>query len=228
MKVSGIILIAGNSTRYKKNYNKNFENLGNKKVFEYSIDAFNSNSQIDDIILVVKKEEFKIVQQIIDNKKIDKPLKIVVGGNSRNESVYNAINETNSDIVIIQDGARPLIKQSFINNCIKAISSYNIYGASIAVKSKDTIKLTDNNNIVLSSTNRDSSWIVQTPQCFNRDILINSYRNIKDFKSITDDCAILEKNNYKVKLIPGDYTNIKITTPEDIFIASSFIKKGRM
>ncbi len=224
MKISGIILIAGNSTRYKKNYNKNFENLGNKKIFEYSIDAFNLNSQIDDIILVTKKEEFKTVQQILDNKEIDKPLKLVIGGNSRNESVYNALNETTSDIVIIQDGARPLIKQSFINNCIESILYDNIYGVSTAVKSKDTIKLTDTNNIVLSSTNRNSSWIVQTPQCFNREVLINSYKNIKNFESITDDCTILEKNSYKVKLIAGDYTNIKITTPEDILIASAFIK----
>ena len=224
MKISGIILIAGNSTRYKKNYNKNFENLGNKKIFEYSIDAFNLNSQIDDIILVTKKEEFKTVQQILDNKEIDKPLKLVIGGNSRNESVHNALNETTSDIVIIQDGARPLIKQSFINNCIESILYDNIYGVSTAVKSKDTIKLTDTNNIVLSSTNRNSSWIVQTPQCFNREVLINSYKNIKNFESITDDCAILEKNSYKVKLIAGDYTNIKITTPEDILIASAFIK----
>lgn len=224
MKISGIILIAGNSTRYKKNYNKNFENLGNKKIFEYSIDAFNLNSQIDDIILVTKKEEFKTVQQILDNKEIDKPLKLVIGGNSRNESVYNALNETTSDIVIIQDGARPLIKQSFINNCINTILSDNIYGVSTAVKSKDTIKVTDINNIVVSSTNRDSSWLVQTPQCFNRDVLINSYKNIENFKTITDDCAILEKNNYKVKLIPGDYTNIKITTPEDILIASAFMQ----
>ena len=100
MKISGIVLIAGNSTRYKKNYNKNFENLENKKIFEYSVDAFNLNNQINDIILVVKKEEFKVVQQIIDNKKISKPLKLVIGGNSRNESVYNALNETNSDIEI--------------------------------------------------------------------------------------------------------------------------------
>ena len=77
---------------------------------------------------------------------------------------------------------------------------------------------------MVSSTNRDSSWLVQTPQCFNRDVLINSYKNIENFKTITDDCAILEKNNYKVKLIPGDYTNIKITTPEDILIASAFMQ----
>lgn len=226
MKITGIILIAGNSTRYKKNYNKNFETLGNKKIFEYSIDAFNSNNNINDIILVVKKEELSIVKKIINNKKIDKPLNLVIGGNSRNESVYNALSNTNSDIVIIQDGARPLIKQSFINNCIKTLSNNDIYGVSTAVKSKDTIKLADNDNIVVSSTNRDSSWIIQTPQCFNRKILINSYKNILDFSSITDDCAILEKNNYKVKLIPGDYTNIKITTPEDILIASSFINSS--
>lgn len=226
MKTTAIILIAGNSTRYGKNYNKNFEILGNKKIFEYSIDAFNINKNITDIIVVSKKEELSTVQKIIDNKKLDKPIQIVVGGNSRNESVYNALNSTSSDIVIIHDGARPLIKQSFINDCVKSITSDNVFGVSVAVKSKDTIKVTDNNNVVLSSTVRKDSWMVQTPQCFNRKILIDSYKNISNFDEITDDCSILEKNNYKVKLINGDYTNLKITTPEDILIASTFLNKG--
>lgn len=224
MTTTGIILMAGNSNRYGKGTNKNFETLGNKKVFEYSIEAFNNNHHINDIILVAKKEEFSTIENIIKNKKIDKPLKLVIGGNSRSESVYNALKVANSDTVIIQDGARPLIKQRFIDECLQSISLDNIYGVSVAVKSKDTIKIADKNDLVLSSTNRSSSWIVQTPQCFNKEILLKSYNNISDFNEITDDCAILEKNNYKVKLINGDYTNLKITTPEDILIASTFIK----
>ncbi len=224
MTTTGIILVAGNSTRYRKNINKNFEILGTKMVFEYSLDAFNENANINNIIIVAKKEESNIIENIIKNKILNKNIKIVIGGNSRIESVCNALNQTTSDLVIIQDGARPLIKQSFINNLLETILLDNVSGVSVAVKSKDTIKITNNNNFVLSTTNRKASWIVQTPQCFNRKILADCYKKLSNIDSITDDCTILENNNYKVKLIEGDYTNIKITTPEDIYIVSNFIK----
>ena len=216
MTTTGIILVAGNSTRYRKNINKNFEILGTKMVFEYSLDAFNENANINNIIIVAKKEESNIIENIIFN--INILLSILL------ESVCNALNQTTSDLVIIQDGARPLIKQSFINNLLETILLDNVSGVSVAVKSKDTIKITNNNNFVLSTTNRKASWIVQTPQCFNRKILADCYKKLSNIDSITDDCTILENNNYKVKLIEGDYTNIKITTPEDIYIVSNFIK----
>lgn len=219
MKITGIILIAGNSTRYGKNINKNLEMLNGKTVMEYSLDAFEENSYITDIFLVAKKKEIAIIEKIIKRKKTKKNIYMIEGGESRSESVYNAISKTTSDFVIIQDGARPFIKQSYINSCIENILLENIEGVAIAVKSKDTIKITNNNNIVLNSTNRDVSWLVQTPQCFKQNILLDCYRTTKDFTTITDDCMVLETNGYKIKLISGEYNNIKITTPEDFAIA---------
>ena len=217
--VTAIILVAGNSTRYGQNRNKNFEEINGQAVLTYSLKAFSENNYVDNIIIAIKKEEEQQVEEIINHEKLNKPLKIIIGGHTRKESVYNCITSTESDIVIIHDGARPMIKQEYINKCIENINE--IRGVTIGVKSKDTIKITDENNMVTSTTNRNNTWIIQTPQCFDRKILLHMHEKYKD-SEVTDDCMLLEKGNYKVKIIEGDYTNIKITTYEDIKIIQQF------
>ena len=218
--VTAIILVAGNSTRFGQNRNKNFELVNGKSILSYSINAFNKNNYIDNIIIVIKQEDKETVQQIIDKENITKKTSIVLGGNSRQESVYNAIKNTKSDIVIIHDGARPAIKQEYINKAIEEMSNFK--GVTIGVKSKDTIKITDNNGIVVDTTKRSNTWIVQTPQCFDREVLLDLHEKYKETE-VTDDCMLLEIGGYKIKIIEGDYTNIKVTTYEDINIISEFL-----
>ena len=122
--VTAIILVAGNSTRFGQNRNKNFELVNGKSILSFSINAFNKNNYIDNIIVVIKQDDKETVEQIIDKENISKKISIVLGGNSRQESVYNAIKNTTSDIVIIHDGARPAIKQEYINNAIEEISNF--------------------------------------------------------------------------------------------------------
>lgn len=220
--VTAVILVAGNSTRYGQNRNKNFEMLNGKMVLEYSLNAFNTNNYIDNIIIVSKEDEKEKVEKMVEEQNLQKEVTIVVGGKTRQESVYNAISKTASDIVIIHDGARPMIKQKYINDCIEAMKT--IKGATIGVKSKDTIKITDENNFVIETTKRANTWIIQTPQCFDREVLLslhNKYRN----EECTDDCMLLEKGDCKVKVIEGDYTNIKITTYEDINIVAGLMSE---
>lgn len=221
--VTAVILVAGNSTRYGQNRNKNFERLNGKMVLEYSLNAFNTNNYIDNIIIVSKEDEKETVKKVIEEQNLKKEVTIVIGGKTRQESVYNAISKTASDIVIIHDGARPMIKQKYISDCIEAMET--IKGATIGVKSKDTIKITDENNIVIETTKRANTWLIQTPQCFDRKTLINMHEKYKN-EECTDDCMILEKENYKVKIIEGDYTNIKITTYEDINIIAELMKEN--
>ena len=123
-KVTAIILVAGNSTRYGQNKNKNLELLNNKTILEYSLDKFNKNPNITDIIITCKKDELEFINRIIYKSRSLKPIKTVIGGNSRKESVFNSINSTDSDIVIIHDGARPMIKDSYINNSITEMNNY--------------------------------------------------------------------------------------------------------
>lgn len=139
--VTAVILVAGNSTRFGKNRNKNFELVNGKTILSYSIKAFNENKYIDNIIVVIKEDDKKTVQEIIANENLNKKIDLVLGGNSRKESVYNAIKNLVSDIVIVHDGARPVIKQEYITKCIEEMSKFK--GVTIGVKSKDTIKITD-------------------------------------------------------------------------------------
>ena len=104
-KVTAIILVAGNSTRYGHNRNKNFEIINEKTVLSYSLNEFDKNQYIDNIIIAIKEDEMNIVEKIVNEENPTKKVDFVIGGNSRKESVYNCINSTNSDIVIIHDGA---------------------------------------------------------------------------------------------------------------------------
>ena len=219
--VTAVILVAGNSTRFGKNRNKNFELVNGKTILSYSVKAFNENEYIDNIIIVLKEEDKNTVQEIIDNENLNKKIDLVLGGSSRQESVYNAIKTSDSDIVIIHDGARPAIKQEYITKCIEEMKSFK--GVTIGVKSKDTIKITDSDGIVIDTTKRSNTWIVQTPQCFDRKILLNLHEKYKD-EEVTDDCMLLEKGGYKIKIIEGDYTNIKVTTYSDINIIRRVVK----
>ncbi len=220
--ITGVILVAGDSTRYGQNRNKNFDSIKEKTVMSYSLKEFEKNSYIDDLIIGVKKEEIPIVEKIIQEEKTTKPIQIVLGGASRQETVYNCIQKTKADIVIIHDGARPAIKQTYINECIKSMEEFK--GVTIGVPSKDTIKITDENNIVVQSTNRNNTWIIQTPQCFHREMLLQAHEKYKN-ETVTDDCMLLEKNHEKVKILEGDYTNIKITTYEDIILMKKMMDK---
>ena len=220
MKVTGIILAAGNSTRFGQNKNKNLFIVKGKAIIEYSVEVFNEAEKIDDIILVIKQEEKEYFENIVNRVKLNKPIKYVYGGASRKASVYNAISQTSADYVVIHDGARPNIKLAYIDKSLAEMQNFK--GTTIAVKSKDTIKICDDSNVVQNTTNRQNTWLIQTPQCFDRDILKNAHEKfaIND-ESITDDCMVLERCGYQIKVIEGDYSNIKVTTFDDMSIVEN-------
>lgn len=220
-KVTAIILVAGNSTRYGQNRNKNFEEIDGKTVLSYSLNAFAKNDYIDDIIIASKKDEMNKVKEIVSKENIRKKVNFVVGGETRKESVYNCIKESSSELVIIHDGARPVIKQNYISGCIENLEKFK--GVTVGVKSKDTIKITNENNVVVNTTQRANTWIIQTPQAFNRKILLDTHEKYKT-SDVTDDCMLLEKDNHDVKIIEADYTNIKITTLEDMNFIKEFLR----
>ena len=214
-EVSGIILIAGSSTRYQKGINKNFELINNKPVFYYSLKVMNEIDPIKEIILVIRKDEEELVNELLKQFSLNKEIKLVYGGNTRQQSVYNALNNSINNTVIIHDGARPLIKKEYIINCLEEIDYYP--GVIVGVKVKDTIKIINDKGEVESSTNRKYTYIAQTPQCFNKDILIKLHEKYQNSEDITDDAMLLEKENIKVKLVNGSYRNIKLTTSEDYY-----------
>jgi len=220
-KVTAIILVAGNSTRFGKNRNKNFEVIEGKEVLLYSLEKFNENNLVNDIFIVCKKNEEDIVKKIVAKVELKKDLQYITGGSTRQESVYNAITKTSSDIVIIHDGARPMVKDKFITDCIEEMQNFK--GDSIAVKSKDTIKITDDNGIVKETTLRKNTWVIQTPQCFDRKVLLEMHEKFKGDETVTDDCMLMERSGNPVKLIEGEYSNIKVTTYDDVNLVKGYL-----
>jgi 2-C-methyl-D-erythritol 4-phosphate cytidylyltransferase len=216
-KASAIILMAGNSTRYG-NKNKNLETLNNQPVILYSINEFIKNKDIDEIIIVTKKEDINKLSKILPE---DKNIRITTGGKERRDSVYNGLKIAKNDIVIIHDGARPNIKQSYINNCLKEMANYD--GCTVGVKTKDTIKIVNKKNEVVETTERINTYQIQTPQVFKKDILLKLHETNRK-ENITDDCMLLEQAGYPVKVIDGDYSNLKITTKEDLSILEILMK----
>ena len=223
-KVTAILLVAGNSTRYGQNRNKNFEKLNDKAVLLYSLRVFDENEWVDDILIAAKQEELQIVKTLVENDKPTKKVDLIVGGNSRKESVYYALKGTNSEIVMIHDGARPMIKQEYVTKCLENVRDFK--GVSIGVKSKDTIKITNEEGIVVQTTKRSNTWLVQTPQCFDRKILLKMHETYEK-EDVTDDCMLLEKGNYPIKMIEGNYTNLKITTFEDLGIVQNLMEQEK-
>ena len=142
---------------------------------------------------------------------------IVEGGSERQYSIYNAIKKIeDTDIVIIQDAARPFLKDKYIEESLKILND-DCDGAIIGVKCKDTIKIINENRIVLETPNRDNLIMVHTPQTFKFEILKKAHQMAEEKNILaTDDSSLVEMISGKVKFINGDYDNIKITVQEDL------------
>lgn len=234
MVSTAIVLSAGVGKRMGGTISKQYLELSGKPVIYYTLKAF-EKSNINNIILVVGKDDDEYIkQEIIEKYNIKKITNIVHGGLERYNSVYNGLKKAeDSDIVLIHDGARPFIKPQEINNIIEETKLHHACVA--AVKSKDTIKISDENGFVNYTPLRKSVWNVQTPQGFDYKIIKEAYENIIsgekannniNCKEITDDAMVLERYNkeIKIKLIECSYENMKLTTPEDMELGKAIIK----
>ncbi len=215
MKLSVIVTAGGSSVRYGKD--KLLEKINGKTVIEHSVYAFLPLNPYEIIISASEKLENEIKDKFsgIEN------LRIVQGGKTRQESVFNALKSCSApDFVCIHDAARPLIKQEHIKNCLeKAIEK----GAAItAVKATDTIKKVDKTGKVIETPDRNTLWCVQTPQIFSYKTIFAAHERLLG-KSFSDDAGMLEFLGFPVYVAEGDYTNIKITTPKDIMLAELLV-----
>lgn len=224
-QISVIIVAAGSSNRMGMNTNKIFLDLCGRSVIERTISAFTDIPEIFEIILVTKKEFFDDFKNII--KRYFFNIKLVEGGSSREESTYNGLLEVSddSDFVICHDGARPLVSKENILNVISELDNYK--AVITGVKSKDTMKIVSSNLEVVSTPDRRSLYNIQTPQAFDKKVIIDGYKKFfEEDNFVTDDSSVVEKLNLKVKLVEGEYSNIKITTIEDILYAKVLLERG--
>lgn len=230
--ISAIILAAGDSRRMNLEYgqSKAFMNICGKPCLYYSLSAFCACSFIKEVIIVCKSEHKHLVKKLIKDSESNF-YKIVTGGKTRQESVFNGFKNSREDTeyLIIHDAARCLITKDLI---IKVTSSAikNESCAVLGVPVKDTIKVVKtakNENIVKYTKNRDFLWHIQTPQVLKKDLYhFCIEKAIKEGRVFSDDSQLIENyNESKIYVVLSDYNNFKLTTVEDIFLAESIIKK---
>lgn len=227
-RIVAIVLAAGQGKRMNSSVQKQYLLIDDKPVLYYSLQCF-QNSDVDDIVLVVGKDEIEYVKrEIIKEYSLTKVTHVVAGGNERYESVYNGLDSVEqADYVLIHDGARPFITQDIIKRSIEAVEQYG--ACTVGMPVKDTIKIVDDNCFGESTPNRNYLWQIQTPQSFKFDLIKDSYHEMMKSGdvNVTDDTMIVERfGNHGIKVIKGSYFNIKITTPDDMDIAEIFLKKS--
>lgn len=221
--ISAIILAGGKGKRMGANISKQYIELKGKPILYYTIRRFSESKDIDRIILVLPKDEIDYCKEKVLDKYSLKVDLIVEGGKERQDSVINALDKlVDDEIVLIHDGARPFVSQRIIDEGIKYA---RLYGAAApGVMPKDTIKIKDDNNFSLSTPDRNTLVAIQTPQVFKFNIIKDCHKRVKEENiKVTDDTMVVEEYGNKVYLYEGDYTNIKVTTPEDLILAEKLI-----
>ncbi len=213
MNVSVILAAGGSSTRFGKD--KLIEKINNDEVIIYTLKKFYNILNINEIVIVTAKHLIAIIK---DLTKDYKNVKVIEGSTSRQKSVFNGLKNVlkNTDYVIIHDGARPLIKEETILKCLN--EAYISKAAAVGVKTTDTIKLTDDNLNIIKTIDRKCLYNIQTPQIFKYETILECHKKLYD-KDFTDDASMLEYLNIPVKIVEGEYSNIKITTKTDLELA---------
>lgn len=224
---TAIVLAGGSGKRMNSEIPKQYMMLDGKPVIYYSLNAFEQNEHIDEIILVTAKEYIEYVRNEIAGTHFTKLKKIVEGGKERFDSVWAGLQYVSgTGYVYIHDGARPCISQNIINKCYETV--INCGACVAAAPAKDTIKVADADGYAINTPDRKTLWQIQTPQVFSANVIKEAYSRLYeqgDFSGITDDAMVVERyGTSKVRLVDCGYRNIKITTPEDMSIASIFLK----
>ena len=225
MKNVAIVLAAGRGKRMNSKVQKQFLLIKEKPVLYYTLRAFENSELITDVILVTGKDEIEYCQkEIVEKYGFEKVRKIVAGGKERYHSVHNGIQAIDeAEYVFIHDGARPFVNNEMIARAYDAVAVHKACVVGMPVK--DTIKIADEEGFAAQTPDRKKVWQVQTPQTFEYHLIKEAYEKlmIEEPEGITDDAMVVETmTNYKVKLVEGSYRNIKITTPEDLDIATIF------
>ena len=222
--VSAIVLAGGRGKRMGSVQSKQYIDLNGKPILYYTLNRFINNKNIDKVILVIPEDELEFCQkEVLDkyNLKVDS---IALGGKERQDSVYNGLKKAiGSDIVLIHDGARPFVSEKIIDD---GIGFAKLHGAAApGVMPKDTIKVKNNDGFSVETPDRSNLVAVQTPQIFDYKMICECHVKVKENKlEVTDDTMVVELFGNDVYLYDGEYTNIKITTPEDLILGQYLVQ----
>jgi 2-C-methyl-D-erythritol 4-phosphate cytidylyltransferase len=211
MKITAIIAAGGQGKRMGQP--KQLLPLAGKPMLYWTIEAFRGVPAVNEIIVAINRQQMGEISAL--------NVLVVEGGMERQDSIQNALGlvQKGTDLVLIHDGARPLIERRTIESAIKEALEHG--AAAVGVPVKDTLKRVGDDSIILNTVDRTGLWQVQTPQAFKYDIITRAYKNAK--LKATDDSKLVEDLGIKVKMVMGSYENIKVTTLEDIRIAGGIL-----
>lgn len=224
---TAIVLAAGQGKRMHSKVQKQFLEIQGYPVLYYSLRCFQESPLIQDIILVTGEESISYCkEEIVQKYGFTKVSAVIPGGKERYDSVYAGLCECRDcEYVLIHDGARPFVTEEILKRGLQKVKETG--ACVIGMPSKDTVKLSDEEGYVKETPNRKCVWTIQTPQIFSYSLIREAHDSIrqKDMSKITDDAMVAElEAGVKVRFFEGSYRNIKITTPEDLVSAESFLK----
>ncbi len=217
-----IIAAAGRGRRFGSETNKVFVEVLGKPILAHTLLAFERCASIDSIVLVTGADELHQAEVVAKSAGIDKLMAVVAGGDCRQDSVLCGIKAVDpaTDLIAVHDGARPLIPEATIEATIEAARESGAAVAAVPVI--DTIKQADSKQYIAATLDRDVIWSIQTPQTFDKSLLLTAYKRAEEEGyTATDDAALVEKLGHRVKLVMGSYDNIKVTTPLDLQIVEA-------
>lgn len=225
-RINIVVAAAGTGSRMGSTTNKQFMLLGSRPVLTYCLDFFEAQAEVESIVVVCRADEVDYCsREIIRGYQYAKVLAVIAGGPERQDSVWNGLRclQSKQEWVAIHDGARPLLTAKVFGEIFRAARQF---GAAIpGLSPKDTLKIVDNEHFVYQTLNRSSIVAVQTPQIFKAADLLKAYDLARtDNFCGTDDASLYERYIGKVKVVEGDYQNLKITTPEDLALAEAILQ----
>lgn len=222
--VTAVVVAAGRSERMGTGINKQFIPLCDIPVIARTLSVFESSKYVSQVIVVARAEDIFAIADFIKEFGFEKVSKIVRGGQTRQQSAAAGLEAVgNAEFIAVHDGARPLVTSTCIDAVIEAAFEHK--AAAAAIKLRDTVKQTDADGYVVATPDRSLLWAVQTPQVFETELYrtgLNKAMIAGD--DYTDDCQLIEMAGGKVKLVEGEYTNIKITAADDVIIAQAILR----
>jgi 2-C-methyl-D-erythritol 4-phosphate cytidylyltransferase/2-C-methyl-D-erythritol 2,4-cyclodiphosphate synthase len=224
---SAIIPAAGKGRRFGRGFNKVFAEVAGKPIIAHTLSVFQVSSLIDEIVLVCGKEDLASCREIVERFGLDKVSAVIEGGDCRQQSVRNGLLRTrpDSEIIVIHDGARPLVTEEIIR---ESVSAACLYGAAVAASPvTDTVKSADAESFVTATLRREELYAVQTPQTFRRSLILDAHEKaLAAGADATDDATLVELIGGKVKITPGSPENIKVTQPQDLDYVSAKLSRN--
>ncbi len=222
-----LIPAAGIGKRMGSNRNKLLLKVRSQPIIAWTLLAAEAASTITWIGIISQPTDWPDLKAILADLKLTKPVELILGGSTRQESVYKGLQAlpANAEQVLIHDGARCLVTPDLFNSCAQAIVESHALIAAVPVK--DTIKVVNEQGIIQSTPDRQKLWAAQTPQGFDVKLLTQCHaQGLRQGWEVTDDAALFEKCGIQVRIVQGEETNLKVTTPQDLAIAE-FILTSR-